>query len=116
MNVLIKETGALEELELLDAKTGLDYLDDLVADDPNMHRVSELDIYLCDQDTYKWREDVVTQHQTLNYRIQDLVEEYGSERVYDVLREPSYYSNDLELYLIYANRELDEEFGSINII
>lgn len=113
MDVLIRETGVLENLTLLDANTGLDYLDDLVVDDPNMIRDFEAGIYLCDQETYNWWANVVDQHQTLNCRIKALVEEHGSERVYNSLYEVTYtYGADLELYPIYASRELDAEFGA----
>lgn len=117
MKVLIKETGVKEELRLVDPKTGVDFVKDFVGNhgafvDGQFTRVTESDAYECDQDTFDWWEQVIADHQALEYRIQELSSTHGSDRVAEVVNEASIRINDLEDVAVAVNRALDEEFGN----
>lgn len=124
MEIVIKETGAVETLLLIDSKTGCDWFNDLVGnhdgfgDDPDGKFVKETDEdgldtgrYITSKDNFYWWEDIVCQIDDVNNRIDNLKNEFGVERVDEVVYQCNYGNTDLEYYAAELNRWLDDEFG-----
>jgi hypothetical protein len=114
MNIIIKETAATETLSIIDPKTGVDYIIDFIGNTGALRnefdRDEERDVFICDQETFNWWYTVVTEHQALENRIHELINEHGSEAVYDVVHAAG--SVDLEDHTGNVNQALDEAFGS----
>lgn len=116
MNILIKETLAVETLSIIDPKSGVDYISDFIGNtgaliDGQFAWDEEKNTYVCDQETFNWWNKVVGEHQALNYRIQDLTEEHGSEAVNDAYIDQERCHVDLEDLPYQINTALDEAFG-----
>lgn len=115
MKIIIKETSAIETLSIIDPKSGVDYISDFIGNtgaliDGQFEWDEDRDAYVCGQDTFDWWSVVVTVNQELNDRIHDLVQEHGSEKVYEVIHAAG--SVDLEDHAVNVNQALDEAFGS----
>lgn len=112
MKLYIKETGAIETLSIIDPKTGSDYIADFIGNtgafDREFSKTDKADFAISQED-YKWWAKVVADNQALEYRIAELAEEYGYDRVMTVLQGVSC---DLGDYALAANNALNEEFGS----
>jgi hypothetical protein len=114
IKVIINETGLQETLSIIDLRTNVDFIKDFVGNygafsDGQFIYDEEIDAYRCDQNTYDWWAKVISDHQNLENRIAELKEEYGSERVQDVLDRVDGY--DLEDLASAINKELDDAFG-----
>ena len=115
MKIIIKETSAVETLSIIDPKSGVDYISDFIGNtgalnDGQFEWDEDRDAYVCDQETFDWWDTVVTANQSLDDRIHELVEEHGSEAVYEVIRAAG--SVDLEDHAANVNQALDEAFVS----
>ena len=113
MKIIIKETQAIETLSIIDPKTGVDYILDLIGNagaliDGQFEWNEDRDAYICDQETFDWWEEVVASNQELVDRTHELVKEHGSETVYEVIHAAG--SVDLEEHAANANKALDEAF------
>ncbi|WP_201319124.1 hypothetical protein [Paenibacillus sp. EPM92] len=113
MNILIKETRAAQSLELM--KNGVNWVVDLIGNygalnDGQFTYDADLNVYVCDQDTFNWWAKVVADKQALDDRLAQLREEHGSDAVEAVLGRVGDY--DLEDEAAYVNKYLDEEFGA----
>ena len=124
MEIVIKETGAIETLLLIDNSTGCDWLNDLVGnhdgfnDDPECGFAEETDEYglttgryITSKDNFEWWEDIVCQIDDVNNRIDNLKDEFGVERVDEAVYQCNRGNTDLEYYAVELNRWLDDEFG-----
>lgn len=112
MDIIIKETGARELLEILDPNTGVDWIQDFIGNydafsDGQFIWDEEQDAYLCDQVTFDWWAKVVADHELLENRIFELYKEYG-DKVYDVIIDAG--NVDLEDHAAAMNAALDEAF------
>lgn len=115
MNIIIKETAAVETLSIIAPDSGTDYIADFVGNaggfvDGQFVWDEERDAYVCDKHTFDWWADVVEANQALDDRIHDLVQEYGAEKVYEVVHAAG--SVDLEDHAGNVNQALDEAFGA----
>lgn len=109
MKVKITETGEVKPLSIFDAKSGVDYIADFIADGIGDFSFDEdSGEYGCDQATFAWWENVCTDNQSLDDRIQSLISEYGDE-VHEVVQGVG--SVDLEDHAAAVNQALDEAFG-----
>lgn len=124
MEIVIKETGAVETLLLIDSSTGCDWFDDLVGnhdgfgDDSEFQFVKETDEdglytgrYITSEANFEWWEDIVCQINNVDNRIDNLKNEFGVERVDEVVYQCNYGNTDLEYYAVELHRWLDDEFG-----
>ena len=117
MKIIIKETQKIETLSIIDPKTGVDYIADFVGNagaliDGQFEWNEEFDAYICDQETYDWWEEVISDNQELDNRIHELAKVHGSEAVHNAICEAG--SIDLEDHAANVNRALDEAFGTVN--
>lgn len=114
MDIIIKETGKIETLSIIDSKTGVDYIADFIGNtgaltDGQFVLDEDSNAYICDQATFDWWLDVVTNNQAINERINTLSKEHGVEVVLDAVSEAG--GVDLENYAGCAEHALDEAFG-----
>lgn len=115
MKIIIRETSAVETLSIIDPKSGVDYIADYIGNtgaliDGQFEWDEDHDAYVCDQEVFDWWSAVVTANQVLDDRIHDLVQDYGSEKVCDVIHAAG--SVDIEDHAANVNQALDEAFGS----
>lgn len=124
MEIIIKETGLIEELLIIDRKTGCDWIGDLIGshdafgEDVDGEFVKELNEdgrwtgrCITGQENFNWWVDVVTQIEDVHERIEKLEDEFGCERVMDVVCEANYDNSDLDGYAAVLHQYLDNEFG-----
>lgn len=113
MKVMIKETGKLEELNLVDDATGVDSAIDVIGNhgglDGQFVYDDDAGIYHCSQDTFDWWSRVLHEQQELEDRLAELRKEHGAERVQEVLEAVGDY--DLEDMAAEVNAALDEAFA-----
>lgn len=114
MKLFIKETSAIGTLSIIDPRTGCDYIFDFVGNtgafDREFEKTDDENAdFAISQADYDWWAKVVTDNQALEYRIDELVAEYGYNRVMDAVTS---ISSDLEDYAAGANAALDEEFDN----
>ena len=111
MEIVIKETGAVETLLLIDSKTGCDWFNDLVGnhdgfnDDPEYGFANEKDEdgldtgrFVTSQENFEWWENIVSEMDDLEKRIVNLSEEFGYYKVKDVVMDAGAGNSDLEYY------------------
>ena len=115
MKIIIKETSAVQELSIIDPKSGVDYIGDFIGNtgalfDGQFEWDYDLDAYVCTQETFDWWDTVVTDNQLLDDRIHDLIQEHDLETVYKVVYAAD--TIDLEDHAASVNQALDEAFGS----
>jgi len=115
MKIMIKETSVAKTLSIIDPNSGVDFIKDFVGNtgafiDGQFQWDEDRDCYVCDQDTFDWWDTVVTDVQSLDYRIHELVAEHGSEAVNDIVHEAAAYV-DLEDHAATVNEALNEAFG-----
>ena len=115
MDIIIKETAAVETLSIIDPDSGIDYISDFVGNaggfaDGQFEWDEELGAYVCAQDRFDWWDAVVAANQALEDRIHDLVQEHGAEKVYAAIHDAG--SVDLEDNAANVNQALDEAFGA----
>ena len=112
MKLYIKESGSIETLSIIDPKTGCDYIFDFVGNTGALEREFEKTDkadFVVNQADYDWWAKVVADNQALEFRIAELVEECGYDRVMTALQGVSC---DLEDYACAAHTALNEEFGT----
>lgn len=114
MKIVIRETGNLEQLELVDSATGINWAIDLIGNyggliDGQFEHDSEDDVYHCTQDTFEWWSRVLHAQQELEDRLVELRNAYGSERIQEVLETVGDF--DLEDQAAQVNAVLDEAFA-----
>ncbi len=109
VKVKIKETNQVEELSIIDAETGCDYVGDFIGNHDALNTQfiydDENDVWVCDQETFEWWSQVINENQKLNYRIEEMKEKYGSDKIHNVLQDVCC---DLENHASQANGFLDD--------
>jgi len=117
MDVIIKETGKVKEL-CMTGRDGRDYTTDFIGNHGGfvngdfVEVDKEFDVYMCSQDTYDWWEEVISDNERLEERIEELEEKYGRDEVQRALDDLGNMSDvDLEGYARVVNNQLDEVFG-----
>lgn len=124
MEILIKETGAVETLLLIDSKTGCNWFNDLIGnhdgynDDPEYGFAKEKDEdgldtgrFVTSQENFEWWQNIVTEMNDLERRIVNLKQEFDYYLVEETVIEAGRGNTDLEYYPSIVHQALDEEFG-----
>ena len=125
MKIIIKETGAVETLNLIDSQSGCNWIADLVGnhdgfgDDPEKGFVKEFDEdgyctgrYITSQANFCWWKEVVSGLNDVNTRISNLKAIVGTDCVDEIVYAANYDNSDLEYYADTINRYLDLQFGA----
>lgn len=115
MNVIIKETGEVKSLSIIDPKTKINYVSDFIGNaggfvNGDFVFDEETGSYQSTQANFDWWNRVVSDNQALGDRIFELTSEHGGDVVADVVN--SVGSIDLEDHAFQVSRALDEAFGS----
>jgi len=111
MRVLVN--GKIEVLELI-APSGVNCAADIIGNygglsDGQFRYNEDAGAYECSPETFEWWRRVLADHQALENRIAELVEEHGSDAVYEVVGSVGGY--DLEDQPAAINAALDAAFG-----
>ena len=113
MNIIIKETGAHENLSIIDLDNGVDWINDLVGNtgafDREFSERNDDGEHIVAQEDYDWWREVVDGLQAAHDRIHELKIEHGSDAVYAALE--SCGDMDLEQQAGEIMNALDEAFG-----
>lgn len=113
MQVIIKETGIRENLTLIDHKTGMDWVKDLIGNHDALGsqfiKNEEQDAWEVSQEDYDWWESVIANMQKLDNRIERISKMDTEENVYEVVAFAG--ASDLEYHVALVNQELDNVFG-----
>ena len=117
MQIIIDDTSEIETLSIIDPKTGVDYIADFIGNtgalsDGQFCWDQDRNVYICDQDTFNWWSTVVTANQALDYRINDLEQEHGSDAVYQVIQAVG--SVDFVDHAANVDQALDAAFGPVD--
>ena len=113
MKIIIKESKEVTELDLIDPKSGVNYIVDFVGnsgafDEGIFVWDEEQDAYVCSQETIDWWKRVVHDNQELENRLYELTQTYGRDVVYSVVTEAG--AVDLEGHAAAVNVVLDDAF------
>lgn len=113
MNIIIKENGSREELNLIDPSSGIDCIQDFIGNTGALPRQFSYDedenAYVCNQDTFDWWHAVVEDNQALMDRMDKLKEEHGSEAVEAAISD--LVGGDLEDTARFCLARLNDVFG-----
>ena len=90
MNIIIRETREIRELDITDNRTGCSYVLDFVGNagalsDGQFKYWRDRDLYIADAETYNWWERVTRHYQEMEDRLQAAREEFGHEAIDDLL-------------------------------
>jgi len=115
MNIIIKETGKVETLSIIDPKTGVNYISDFIGNqgalsDGQFTFDENKDGWVADQATFDWWDKVVDDNQKLVDRVSLLSAEHGAESVYAAITEAG--NVDLEDHAANINQALDDAFST----
>lgn len=80
MQVKIKETGNVEELEIIDPKTGLDWAADMTGNDENFEYDEDEGVRVCDQETFDWWHDLIQRYQKADNRLHEIRESQDDDQ------------------------------------
>ncbi|EGL18561.1 MULTISPECIES: hypothetical protein [unclassified Paenibacillus] len=113
MKVVIKGTDKVATLSITDAN-GVNYVKDFIGNydaflDGQFTINEDLHAYEATQETFDWWEKVINDNQALEDRLNSLREEYGSDRVNEIVSAAS--DVDLEDLAAAVNKALDEELN-----
>ncbi|MFC3167810.1 hypothetical protein [Paracoccus fontiphilus] len=114
MEIIIKATDAVEYLEIISPRTGLNYIEDFIGNTGALVNGEftwdeEREAYLADQKVFDWWQEMVTIFQALEYRLHDLREEHGEEAVWNVTQTID--DPELPYFAGALNAALDAKFG-----
>lgn len=99
MNIIIKETGEMEELSIIDPSSGVDTVAEYIAgfvgktgvlESDKFSYDKERDAYVCSQETFVWIKEIVQDGQKLKDLVHNLKGKHGHEAVETVLQEVSH--------------------------
>lgn len=102
MNVMIRETGKVQELSIIDRESGVDWTNDLVGNagafnDGQFEWSEEHNAYRATQDTYDWWARYIEDNETTEREAQQLAEEL------DISVEDVYYNIQVNTRSDYGN-------------
>ena len=113
MKIKIKETGKIENLSIIDPKSGVNWISDFIGNADGFAQFEkEIDedgdateYWICDQSTFDWWDKVVDEYQNLEDRIEEMKNEYGRDLVDQIVRDN--YNNDMDLHPSQVNEALN---------
>lgn len=73
MEIIITETGEKEELTLIDPKSGVNWINDLMGNHDALPDRNDEGYHLMDQENYDWWADLVTRYQAADNKYHDLL-------------------------------------------
>lgn len=116
MKIQIIETGALETLSIIDPKSGMDFVQDLMGNHESLPDYNdEIDAYEMTLEDYGWWLDLTTRYEKQDHRMYEL-RQYADDRdAFDSSWESYNAANDLEDLPGYMEQFCDDwEAGEFN--
>jgi hypothetical protein len=114
MDIYIKDTKQNATLSLIDPGSGIDYVEDFVGNTGALingeFTYNDFNTYVCDQKTFDWWSYIIDITQSLDDRIDDLCDEYGSDTVNAVIESAEEYL-EIDDQAASINKSLDDAFG-----
>ncbi len=116
MKVKIKETGEIKELSIFDGQYIQEFTEDFICLSNgfvnDFYRDNEIEMWVVnDEDTFRWWGKLISEHQLIEYRKMELIQEYGYDAVLDALENSGAGSADIEDEAAYLNDALDKLEG-----
>jgi len=115
MYIKIIETGKIEELEIIDPRTEIEWTQDLLGNYDALGDYDEdADAHLMSQSDFEWWSDFITEYQKAVIRLNSLVQELrfeGKEQAAEELQAAAHdiSSEDLESFPAILNQICDEK-------
>jgi hypothetical protein len=85
MQVRINETSKIEELVIIDRKSGVNWVSDMIGNDGQFGYDSDAEIRTCDQETYDWWSAYISATEEADDRLAEVSEIYGSDLVQEYI-------------------------------
>ena len=102
MNTMIRETKERKELGIIDPKTGMNWINDLIGnwngfDDGQFEYDEELEVYVCSQETFDWWENFTKEYEKADFTVFEYKQELtdNEEQLFNELLH-DYCNTDLE--------------------
>lgn len=114
MKVKIKETGEVKELTIFDGQYITEFTEDFIdwtngVANGDFDWDEELDMWaINDEDGFRWWHTLISEHQLLEYRKMELIQEYGYDAVVDAIEGSGAGDVDIENMADYINAALDK--------
>jgi len=97
MKIRILETGEIEELSLIDPKSGVDWIRDLMGNHDAVPLIDEkTDEYCMDQENFDWWDNLITSYQVADNRYHGLKQSLDGEAYNRLVEEYETIDVDLE--------------------
>lgn len=97
MNIQIIETGARETLSIIDPKSGMDWIQDIMGNHDALPDYNdEIDAYEMTQEDYDWWLDLTTRYERQDHRMYELRQDAESADDFLAAWESYNAANDLE--------------------
>lgn len=87
MEIRIKETGEIEDVYLIDPKTGICWVSDFMGSPDELEYNDESGIYEMSQADFDWWENVIKAYQHASDRAHEFRAEFGKEEIDDLLND-----------------------------
>lgn len=98
MKFIINETGNLEKLTIIDAKTGMDWSSDLIGNSgavgDYIHYDDAAGAYRIGQEDFDWWAEYISMYERYQEALDALREQYGADTVDDILTRPELWLSD----------------------
>lgn len=114
MKFVINETGKHEELSIIDTKTGMDWINDLIGNSGAVGQYIEYDdaedAYRINQEDFDWWSEYIAMYERYQEELDSLKAQYGSDAVDDIIsRSELWLGNDYNEH----ERELQAQIDAI---
>ena len=98
MDIKIIETGAIEELSIIDPKSGVDWINDLMGNHDCLPEIDDDGYGLMSQAEYDWWRNLTTEYQAADYRYHDLLSNLDEDASARLFEDANHINTDLEGY------------------
>lgn len=105
MEILVRELGAVEELNLIDPETKIDWSSDFVVDDAIIFS-SHSGVRLCSLETFLYWQNAVEKRQEISDRLHALKGSFSNHEIWDAIY--SLPETDLEDWLLNALEAVED--------
>ena len=111
MRIKITESEEIKELEIINPKTGIDYINDFLIKHGGFESIkfSETeDMYVTDQENFSRWDDIIKRYQEVDDRYFNVKQELPWEKSEEMEQQVANVAGDLEDYLVHLNTICDE--------
>lgn len=98
MKFIINETGKIEDLTIIDTKTGTDWSNDLIGNSgaigAYIHYDDAADAYRINQEDFNWWSEYISMYERYQEELDTLRDQYGADAVNDIIYRPEHCLSD----------------------